>query len=209
MELQLKELFCGKNFNTDAENWCWYCTCCNFHSCWNLTSAFIDLTSGSGLFIRSWFGFKGLFGWFCLTDLATLSVLTCKCDGTVTAHSFILHEGYFSILSPLNLKKKRKKKKREDCKNFAWSSEPTPVTYPKVGGCESGWSRDVGGGGRVGVEGIDVGQQRAHHRWHPWQHVLRGQTREMAAEEKEGRRERGRDGGMDAAVSRLGNKMAS
>lgn len=116
MELQLKELFCGKNFNTDAENWCWYCTCCNFHSCWNLTSAFIDLTSGSGLFIRSWFGFKGLFGWFCLTDLATLSVLTCKCDGTVTAHSFILHEGYFSILSPLNLKKKKKRKKGRTAK---------------------------------------------------------------------------------------------
>lgn len=68
------------------------------------------------------------------------------------------------------------------------------VTYPKVGGCKSGWSRDVGGGGRVGVEGIDVGQQRAHHRWHPWQHVLRGQTGEMAVEEKA---EGGRDGGMD------------
>lgn len=41
------------------------------------------------------------------------------------------------------------------------------VTYPEVGGCKSGWSRDIGGGGGVGVEGIDVGQQGAHHCWHP------------------------------------------
>lgn len=37
------------------------------------------------------------------------------------------------------------------------------VTYPKVGSCKSGWSGDVGGGGGVGVEGIDVCQQCAHH----------------------------------------------
>lgn len=41
------------------------------------------------------------------------------------------------------------------------------VTYPKVRGSKSGWSRDVGGGGGVGVEGIDVCQQRAHHRGQP------------------------------------------
>ena len=61
------------------------------------------------------------------------------------------------------------------------------VTYPEVGGCKSGRSRDVGGGGGVGVEGIDVGQQGAHHCRHPWQHVLRGQAREMAVEEKKRR----------------------
>lgn len=32
------------------------------------------------------------------------------------------------------------------------------VAYPEVGGCKSSRSRDVGGGGGVGVEGIDVGQ---------------------------------------------------
>lgn len=41
------------------------------------------------------------------------------------------------------------------------------VTYPKVGGCEPCWSRDIGGGGGVGIEGIDIGQQSAHHCWHP------------------------------------------
>lgn len=41
------------------------------------------------------------------------------------------------------------------------------ASYPKVGGCKSGWSGDVGGGGGVGVEGIDVCQQRAHHRRQP------------------------------------------
>lgn len=59
--------------------------------------------------------------------------------------------------------------------------------YPKVGCCKSGWSSDVCGGGGVGVEGIDVGQQSAHHCWHPWQHVLRGQAGEMAEEERKGR----------------------
>lgn len=64
------------------------------------------------------------------------------------------------------------------------------ATYPEVGGCESGRSRDVGGGGGVGVEGIDVGEQRAHHCRNPRQHVLRGQAGEVAEEgRKEGRKE--------------------
>lgn len=80
-------------------------------------------------------------------------------------------------------------------------------TYPEVGGCKSGWSRDIGGGGGVGVEGIDVGQQGAHHCRHPWQHVLRGQARELAEQEKKcgetGRGERERKIEDINAVSRL------
>lgn len=34
---------------------------------------------------------------------------------------------------------------------------------PKVGGSEAVGGRHIGGGGGVGVEGVDVGQQGAHH----------------------------------------------
>lgn len=66
----------------------------------------------------------------------------------------------------LDLQSDQTKEGRNGIKSAA-STEPAPVTHPKIGGCESGRSGDVGGGGRVGVEGIDVGQQSAHHRWHP------------------------------------------
>lgn len=45
-------------------------------------------------------------------------------------------------------------------------------TNPKVGGRKAVRGGDVGGGGGVGVERVDVGQQGAHHGGNARTHVL-------------------------------------
>lgn len=45
-------------------------------------------------------------------------------------------------------------------------------TNPKVGGSKAVGGRHIGGGGGVGVEGVDVGQQGAHHCGDTGTHVL-------------------------------------
>lgn len=48
------------------------------------------------------------------------------------------------------------------------------VTHPEIGGSEAIRGRDVVGGlSGVGVVGIDVSQQSAHHSRHSRAHVLR------------------------------------
>lgn len=59
-------------------------------------------------------------------------------------------------------------------------------TNPKVGGGEAVRGGDIGGGGGVGVEGIDVGQQGAHHRRNARTHVLRGQAGEVPKHTRRG-----------------------
>lgn len=56
------------------------------------------------------------------------------------------------------------------------SSLNSASTNPKVGGSKAVGSGDVSGGGGVGVEGIDVGEQGAHHGRDAGTHVLGGQT---------------------------------
>lgn len=49
-------------------------------------------------------------------------------------------------------------------------------THSKVGGGKAVRGGDVGGSGSVGVEGIDVGEQGAHHSGNTRTHVLRGEA---------------------------------
>lgn len=53
-------------------------------------------------------------------------------------------------------------------------------TNPKIWGSEAVRGGHVGGGGCVGVEGIDIGKQGAHHCRNPGTHVLRWQTGKVA-----------------------------
>lgn len=55
-------------------------------------------------------------------------------------------------------------------------------SYPEVGGIEAVTCGDVGDGCRMGVEGIDIGQQSTHHSRNTRQHVLRGQTGKVTGE---------------------------
>lgn len=55
-------------------------------------------------------------------------------------------------------------------------------TYPEIGGGKALGGVDVAGGGGVGVVGVDVGQQGAHHRRHPRAHVLGGEAGKMPRE---------------------------
>lgn len=57
-------------------------------------------------------------------------------------------------------------------------------TNPKVGGSKAVGGGHVGGGRGVGVEGVYVGQQGAHHRRDAGTHVLRRQTGEVPEKEK-------------------------
>ena len=61
----------------------------------------------------------------------------------------------------------------------------TIQTHPKVGGSKAVRGRDIVGClGGVSVVGVDVGQQRAHHRRNTWAHVLRRQAGKMTANER-------------------------
>ena len=53
-------------------------------------------------------------------------------------------------------------------------------TNPKIGGSKAVGGGHIGGSCCVGVEGIDVGQQGAHHCRDPRTHVLRRQTGKVA-----------------------------
>ncbi len=55
------------------------------------------------------------------------------------------------------------------------------ATYAKVGGGESIGGGHGGRGGRVRVEGVDVGEQRRHDGRHARRHVLGRQAREVPA----------------------------
>lgn len=58
-------------------------------------------------------------------------------------------------------------------------------TNPKVGGSKAVGRGHVGAGGGVGVEGVDVGQQGAHHRGNAGTHVLGRQAGEVSEDEKD------------------------
>lgn len=54
--------------------------------------------------------------------------------------------------------------------------------HPEVGGGEAVRGGDVGGGSGVRVEGINVGQQGAHHSRNTGTHVFRRETCKMSGE---------------------------
>lgn len=57
-------------------------------------------------------------------------------------------------------------------------------TNPKVGSSKAVGGGHVGGGGGVGVESVDVGQQGAHHRRNARTHVFGRQAGKVSEEEK-------------------------
>lgn len=68
-------------------------------------------------------------------------------------------------------------------KAYPWvSARPTmkKITHAKVGRRKSVRGRDSGGGGGVGVEGVDVGQEGGHDGRNPRTQVLGGQAMEVS-----------------------------
>lgn len=56
------------------------------------------------------------------------------------------------------------------------------VAHPEIRSSKAVRCRHIVGRlGSVGVVGVDVGQQGAHHRWHTWAHVFRWQAGKVAA----------------------------
>lgn len=60
------------------------------------------------------------------------------------------------------------KEKDRDCVYIYGS-----ITNPKIGSSKAVGGGHIGGGGCVGVESIDIGQQGTHHCRNPGTHVLR------------------------------------